>query len=109
MPVYRILKRVDKGGSVGGLCRFDWLSPEQRQRLMDLGVISRMQAPPLKELPGWKRRAQRFAALGIDTVEQAIEADPAEIARHMRVKASTVEGWQADLAEAMTIPLTKRG
>ena len=105
MAYYRILKRVDKGGPVGSLCQFDWLQPEQRQRLIDLHVISRLSAPPLSELPGFARRSKGLAKLGITTGDQFLELeDVGPVAEAFRVKPRTVERWRDEVMGWLIIP-----
>lgn len=104
MAYYRILKRVSKGGPVGSLCQFAWLNDEQRARLVELGVISRLAAPPLSELPGLSRRAKKLAELGIDTADQFLECDVKEVAEEFRVKPATVERWKDEVMTWLIIP-----
>jgi hypothetical protein len=104
MAYYRILKRVSKGAPVGSLDRFDWLNDDQRQRLVDLGVISQLSAPPLAELPGLSRRAKKLEPLGIVTADQFLECDIGVVSGLFRVKPETVERWQDEVMKWLIIP-----
>ena len=110
---YRILKPVSKpspadGGHVGSICTFDWLTEEQQQILIDRGVISPISAPPLAELPGFIKRAERLQEFGIETAEAFLDADPEEVAKQYDVKPRTVRRWQDELLQLLILPHTER-
>jgi len=48
--------------------------------LEERGVISRVQAPPLEVIPGWKERAEELSTLGVEDVDDLLEADLSELA-----------------------------
>lgn len=102
--MYRILTRVDKGGPVGSLCRFEWLAEEQIGQLLVVGAIAPVTAPPLDVLPGWSRRAAMLAPLGIVNADQLLEADPETVCQPLKVKPETVKRWQEEVTRQLTAP-----
>lgn len=104
MPMYRIHKNLAVGEKViprGSLTPLG-LSSDKIDKLIEVGAISRVQSPPLAVLPGWSTRANRLEPLGILDVEQFLDADPAVIAKHLKVKPATVQQWREDMVEWIT-------
>ncbi len=111
MAVYRVLERLSKGErflEVGELVRLEWLKPEQIARLEVRGAVSRISAPPLAKLPGWKLRSQRLAKAGITGVEELLEADTANLAEQVQADPRTVELWKRELTTWLSPPGLKR-
>ena len=102
--IYRILQRVDKGGAPGSLCRFEWLDAAQGGRLVTVGAIAPVQAPPLAVLPGWTRRAALLRRLGIERADDFLEANADALAPGLKVKPETVQRWQAEVTVQLTVP-----
>lgn len=113
MPIYRVRKRLDRAGLViepGQFIEIDWLGAKDIATLERVGAVARVQGPPLEELPGWLKRAQRLAEMDITTAEEFLEADALEVAAHMGVKASTVGKWQREVEQWLAPPRPgKRG
>lgn len=112
MAIYRVVKDLwcgNKPGArdgvlyAGSISDLGWLSAEQVGRLMAVGAISRPATPPLAVLPGWKLRAGRLQQVGIMTVSDFLEADPAAVAEHMEVKSETVDKWRESAMNAVII------
>jgi len=61
-----------------------------RQILLARGAISKVQAPPLHILPGWRDRAELFESVGITDVDQLICADLREVSEKTQVPLSTL-------------------
>jgi len=109
--MYRILSALGKGSRVlaaGSFSDLAWLSEKQRDRLMELGKIGTVRPPPLAILPGWKRRAERFAVQGIITVVDFLEANTKELVEQSAktgrpYKESTIERWKKDAKEWLII------
>lgn len=100
MPLYRVLERLDKGHRIiepGEVISLSWLNEQQIDRLIVRGAVSRLQAPPLHILPGWKLRAARLHKLGVTDVEQFLESDNEALAAGMEVKPTTIEAWKKDV------------
>ena len=87
----------------------EWLDEKQIAKLMQRGAIRRIQAPPLAELKGWSRRAEKLSVLEIVTTEDFLDADPEWVAKEMRVKLETVQRWTREIEAWMTVsPPTRR-
>lgn len=107
MPVYRVLKRLDRGSSIiepGRLMQIDWLSPANIARLEVVGAVARVHGPPLEALPGWRLRSERLADIDITTAEEFLEADRDLVAAHMEAQTRTVDKWTTDLIDWLTPP-----
>jgi hypothetical protein len=112
MPIYRVRKALDRGSHIiepGQLIEIDWLGPEDIGRLETVGAVARVKGPPLVELPGWRRRGQRLAEIGIRTAEQYLEAEPESVAAHMAVKVSTAEKWKTEVRKWLAPPKVRKG
>ena len=110
MALYRTVQRIALGEETiqaGQLLSGRRLSERSAQALLRRGAISRVAAPPLAVLPGWKLRGKRMESLGIVDAGQMLEADADEVARHMGVSPGLVKRWQEDVARWLAPPDTK--
>ena len=112
MPIYRTLKPLSRGMNKrirrNAIVNINWLNAEQIAKLEQVGAISKLAAPPLPKLPGWKLRAKRLRVVGIGTVEQFLEADPATLAEQIDADKRTVQKWRDDLLRWLVIPEESR-
>jgi hypothetical protein len=114
MGLYRIMnnlafgsKTVSKGGIRRIVERSDARAPKADgiialaagviARLEGRGAISRVNAPPLGEIPGWTERAGKLLPHGIVDIEQFVEHDDAKLAKLLDVKESVIVGLKKDL------------
>lgn len=100
MQTYLVLRGLDKGGGIipaQSRTRLEWLSAEDQARLVEVGAVRPLASPPLTVLAGWKTRAEKLLPLGIETLEQFLEAEVRQIARVMRVKPATVRRWRSEV------------
>ena len=108
MPMYRVLRTLSRGHDkfvkVGTLTDLAWLKDEQRATLEMVGAVSRISAPPLAQLPGWKLRTAKLGKLDIHTFDDFLERDPDEIAEGVGVQRRTVDKWRAELVDWLTPP-----
>ena len=103
MPLYRALHRLSGVAERGGLTALAHLTAEQIAKLERAGAVARVAPPPLAELPGWKARAAKFAKVGIVDAEQLLEADAAQVARALRVKAETAARYQQEVEACLVV------
>lgn len=111
MAVYRIENNLAIGKRVipeGSIMPLD-LPPENINKLIEVGAISRIAAPPLSVLPGWEARSKRMAKHSIITVEDMLEADPDKLAAESRVQADTIRQWQENVLQWMLAPPSTGG
>lgn len=112
---YRVLRDVSIGNDIvhsGTADTLEKLPASTIEILIERGVIRRLQAPPLRALPGWKTRADRLGKLGVITVDDLNAASSSKIASSMRVTSETVEKWKAEATGYMLEPASaerKRG
>ena len=107
MGLYRVLRKLSKGRQEyqpGDLVVLNWLDETGIGRLVGVGAVARIAAPPLRELPGWTLRAEKLAAIGIEDAEQMIEADAAMVAAACEAQEKTVRWWQEELRGWLTVP-----
>jgi hypothetical protein len=100
MQTYLVLRGLDKGGVIippQSRTRLEWLSAEDRAKLVMVGAVRKLASPPLTVLAGWRTRAEKLLPLGIETLEQFWEAEVSLIARTMRVKPVTVRRWRSEV------------
>jgi len=69
-----------------------------KQALLAKGTLTKVQAPPLKALPGWERLAEVFAEYGIEDVTQLACADLEDLAAKIGISTSKLK---ACVEEAM--------
>lgn len=104
MAIYRIHRDLAKGNThiaAGSLCSLDGMGEAAIDKLVSLGIISRIAPPPLSEIPGWATRAARLKTVGIIDVEEFLEADAALLAKTLKVRVSTIEDWREQIRAAM--------
>jgi len=108
MPMYRVLRTLSRGHEkfikVGVLTDLAWLNAEQRAKLEQVGAVSRISAPPLAQLPGWKLRAEKLGVEGIHTFDDFLERDPAGIAEAIGMQPRTIQKWRNELLDWITVP-----
>jgi hypothetical protein len=113
MAMWRVLRPMTKGDRTweeGEVTRLEWLKPAQVEKLVEVGAVSRIAAPPLEVLPGWKARAEKLLGLELRTAEEFLEADVERIAAFMEVKPATVQRWQSELWDWLRVePPARRG
>jgi len=93
MAVYRVLKRLDTGHRPGDLV--DGSQFSRLDVLVRKGALALAKSPPLVELPGWTARAEKLATIGVETVQDFLDADPqtlSELFNHKR--GTTVSKWK---------------
>jgi len=112
MPMYRVLRPLSRKLETfipkGTLTALEWLNDEQQAKLIQVGAVSRIAAPPLGTLPGWTRRGSRLGQVGIHTFDDFLERDDADIAELIGAKESTVSKWRAELVGLITVPEPRR-
>jgi hypothetical protein len=103
MPIFRVLKPLSKGFHrvipAGSIIDINWLEDEQLARLVVVGAVAKIQAPPLAKFPGWQTRDARLSKVGVNGVEAFLEADDEWLAERLKLKPSTVERWKKELVD----------
>jgi len=112
MPMYRVHQNLAVGDSIvsgGSLSLLRGVGERGIQALLKRGTITEVAAPPLAILPGWKLRAARLKAMGVETVADLLQADRDGVARFMRANLPTVEKWLVDAEAWLLAPPPERG
>ena len=104
MAWYRSLKDLSNGIERGQVFPGGRLKPDSIPILESRGIIARISAPPLVELPGWKKRAEKLEAAGILDAEQFLDSDSAQLAKACRAKESLIESWKNEIIGWLTVP-----
>lgn len=77
--MYRILDSLRWGNGrrlkAGTLDPLKGVSSKVRAILEARGAISRIVAPPLRIMPGWKERAEKLEQAGVEDVNDLLDAD----------------------------------
>lgn len=101
MSMYRIhLPITEKGGMLypGSMVKREW-SAEKREVLLLVGAVSPVYGPPLRELPGWKTRAETLAPAEIVRAEDFLDADEKTLAKLLNAKVDTIRKYKTELQE----------
>ena len=107
MTLYRICRPLGRDSRVlprGSISDLSWLTPPQREKLIEVGAVAYVGAPPLAELPGWKLRAPRLAKIGIISIIDFLEAEEGRIQEILKVRPETVRQWKTDVRGLLEAP-----
>ncbi len=109
MALYRVLKTLWRGNSyprvhAGSFSQLEWLSAKSIERLTISAAINEVHPPPLYVVPGWTRRAERLAEMGIDDALQFLNSDICFVAQKLKVRQTTIIKWQDELTRWFTAP-----
>ncbi len=112
MALYRVLRTLERGNKTIPrqtlVFARDW-NAGVLEKLIAVGAISPVLAPPLSELPGWTKRAGRLSAMGILTAADFLEADDAIYEEAFHVRPETIRQWRTDVTHWLTGPPEKSG
>jgi len=110
--LYRATSDLDlgkKGTLRKGKVFRDSILPEKNiSRLREMGIIVEVSSPPLSILPGWKIRSEKASKLGIDSIEDFIQADDASLRETFDVESTTVDSWKDELFYFLDAPSTEK-
>lgn len=94
----------------GDLHALQHLNAAAIERLIDVGAVARIAAPPLTVLRltstnAWANHAAKLAKAGIVDAEQFLESDPERIAETLRVKVETAQQYLDEVRALLIAPL----
>lgn len=102
--IYRVLKLLSTGHEPGQLVDGERFKPNVLAALLRVQAVSEVRGPPLTQLPGWLRRAERLEAVGIETVTDFLKADPDRLKRIFgHKKLSTITRWRNEARRWITV------
>jgi hypothetical protein len=105
---YRVHTDLSLGGGKtiprGTLSDLAQLRPEVCGILQAQGAISPVAGPPLTALgTAWTPRREKLLPAGIVDVDGLLNADPAALAKRLKVKVELVKQWQAEAESLLKI------
>lgn len=109
--LYRALSNLDAGKTKirkGQVFPQYVLTGPVLDKLTRLGRISRVSTPPLSVLPGWSKRAEKLARIGVETAEQFVLADDADLKKAMRASPERVKYWKEEILDFLSAPKDAR-
>ncbi len=109
--MYRILRPLEIAGEIvtrGSLRELKELSKDKLDRLLLLGLIAKVAAPPLKVLPGWTTRAAKLESFNINDADQFLTADDAILADALRTNAARIAAWKTEVRSYLTAKPERR-
>ena len=98
MTLYRVVDQIMFGNEIipaGTISDLRWI--KARGTLEKAGVIAPVSTPPLRVLPGWGARAGALARVGIETVEQFLEARPEALSKELGASESSIRKHQREV------------
>ena len=98
MAIYRVLKPLSTGHQPGDLV--DGNSFKSLDVLVAVKALAPVSTPPLSELPGWIKRAERLNAVGIITVQDLLDTKSSAIAEIFGYKSTAgIDRWKEEVRE----------
>ena len=106
--MYRALSNLEIGGGklirLGTIFSGDLLGKDTLKKLIELGHVSRVSAPPLEIFPEWKSRAKKLAKVGIFTVEDFVSAGDDLIREALKIGTNKVQEMKQDALANLEAP-----
>lgn len=110
MTLYRVVKTLDFGNhrvERGDFITSSVLPLESIQRLVNIGALSELAAPPLSELPDFPPTALGILSQqGIINADQLMEVNIDEILTRCDVTRETFQGWINLAARWLTVEVS---
>jgi len=88
--LYRILRQIDCGnhgvlGPMAGIHKLEWMNAKAINKLIEVGAISRVKAPPMEALPGLGRESKKLSTQGILNAGEVLEMEEGELAKKLKI------------------------
>ena len=88
--LYRILRKIDCGerGVLGpeiGIHKLGWMNAKAINKLIEVGAISRVKAPPMEALPGLGKESKKLSTQGILDAGEVLEMEEGELAKKLKI------------------------
>jgi len=106
--IYRVIQRLVTGKNQniyiepGSTVKADRFKPGVIQKLVKVGAVAPVSAPPLHVFQGWKLRSKRFEAAGYDAIK-FLETDDETIAEATGYQARSIAKWRKELEELLLL------
>lgn len=108
MTVYRALMKLDRGSKGVIKCGQivvdrNW-KPGYIDRLVEVGALAPISAPPISTLPGWGDSDEVLESIGIVTADQLLEASDEAVMRALEIDSMQLAQMRADVVNWLTVP-----
>lgn len=111
MAIYRALRTLDTGKRIieqGSVFPSSWLKERVRVALEEQEKIAPALLPPVFAMPPpWKQYATKLKAAGITDAGEWMEADPAAVAKALKISTYKAEELRATLFTMFSDPRKK--
>ena len=107
MTLYRALANLELKHEIiaqGSLFPGSLIAEQNLEILEARGKVSKVAAPPIGIMPGWKKRAEKLKTHHVEMVDELLDLDTAELAKIFKVKPETAAGWKAELRAYLEAP-----
>ena len=98
--MYRILDNLEWSNgqklAKGSIESLKGVSSKVRATLEARGVISRVVAPPVRIVPGWEDKAEELEQVGVEDLNDLLDADPSALAEELGTPVEEVERYVDD-------------
>jgi len=106
--IYRVIQRLATGQGLntyiepGSTVRANRFKPGVIQKLVKVGAVAPVAAPPLHIFHGWKLRAERFEKAGYDAI-RFLETDDETVAQATGYHVKSIAKWRKELEELLLL------
>lgn len=111
--LYRALSPLSKGTRLiarqGAVFSDKLISEDALKRLLNMGKVAPVSAPPLSALPGWEKRAETLQPHKITRADTFLEMDSAALAGLLSTTEHTVDVWKRDIYAWLDAPRPRNG
>jgi len=100
MAIYRVITHtpLSTGQVYGDIIMDGQLRPSTVAGLLTNNKIAAVATPPLAELPGWAKRAEKLAAIDIITAQDFLDADVEKIRGQVNMRGTfAIEKWKEEV------------
>lgn len=105
--IYRVLRPLSTGQMPGDFVEEKNFKGGKRtiDKLRAVNAIAPVSSPPLAEVPGWTKRAEKLAEISIITIQDFLEADEQRMAKLFKYKTtSAIKRWRSEVQEWLKPP-----
>lgn len=106
MAIYRVITHTPlaTGQKYGDIIMDGQFKPKSISGLLANNKIAPVATPPLSELPGWGKRAEKLAGIDIKTAADFLDADTEKIRAQFNLKgAYTIEKWKEEVRSYLVV------
>lgn len=104
--MYRMVRNtpLSTGQKKGEIIKDGELKPEIIQRFLASGTLTRVETPPLTELPEFEDRAATLAKAEVVTIQDLAEANVTGLAKSLGKSTRSIKQWQDEALAWLSPP-----